>query len=57
MTGDSATVPSEEGVGGYEPAGSAGTGECGCDRAEQGPVIVVECGSVDLAAEDAELVV
>lgn len=55
VAGDSATVPSEQGVGGDEPAGSARSGERGCDGAQQRPVIVAECGSVDLAAQDGEL--
>ena len=33
-----------------------GSGECGGDGAEQGPVVVVDCGSVDLSAQDGELV-
>jgi hypothetical protein len=55
VVGDSPAMPSEEGVGGDEPAGSTTPGECGCDRAEQRLVAVVECRSVDLAAQDAEL--
>ena len=51
VAGDSAPMPSEQGVGGDEPAGSARPGECGCDRAEQGAVVVVECWPVDLAAQ------
>ncbi len=56
VAGDSATVPSEQGVGGDDPAGSARPGECGCDGAEQCAVVVAELGPVDLAAEDGELV-
>lgn len=56
VAGDSATVPSEQGVGGDEPAGSTRPGERGGDRSEQGPVTVVECGPVDLAAQYGELV-
>ena len=55
MASDSAPMPSEEGVRGDEPAGSARPGERGCDPGEQGAVVVVECGSVDLAAQDGEL--
>ena len=56
MAGDAATVPSEQGVGGDDPACSSWAGECGGDGAEQGAVGVVECGLVDLAAWDGELV-
>ena len=48
-------MPSQQRLGSDEPAGSTGTGERGCDRTEQGPVVVVEFGSVDLAAQDGEL--
>ena len=50
VAGDASSVPAQEGVGGDEPAGSLWTRECSCDRAEQGPVIVVEGWPVDLAA-------
>jgi hypothetical protein len=56
VTGDASSVPSEQSVGCDEPAGSAWPGECGCDHSEQGPVSIVECGPVDLAVKDAELV-
>ncbi len=55
VASDSPAMPSEEGVGGDEPAGSTKPGERGCDRAQQRPVIVAECGPVDLAAQDGEL--
>ena len=51
----SAPVPSEEGVGGDEPAGSTRPGECGCDGAEQDAVVVGDLGSADLATQDGEL--
>ncbi len=44
VASDSPPMPSEEGVGGVEPAGSTRPGERGCDRAQQGPVIVVSAG-------------
>ena len=50
VAGDALSVLSQQGVGGDEPAGSLGTGECGCDRVEQGPVVVVEGGPVYLSA-------
>ena len=53
---DTSPVPSQEGIGGDDPAGSSSAGERCRDGAEQGPVLVVEVGSVDLSAEDAELV-
>ena len=55
-SGDAFAVPSEEGVGGDDPAGSPWAGECGCDRAEHSSVVVVEVGSAVLALEDGELV-
>ena len=50
VASDSAPMPPEQGVGGDEPAGSTTPGECGCDGTEQRVVVVLECGSVDLAA-------
>jgi hypothetical protein len=49
-SGYAAAVPSEEGVGCDDPACSVWSGECCGDCTEQGLVVVVECGSVDLAA-------
>ena len=48
--GDALLVPSEQGVGCDDLACSVWTGECGGDRAEQGPVVVVNDGLVGLAA-------
>ena len=48
MTGDAVTVPAEEGVGCDDPAVSILAGERCCDRAEQGPIIVVNGGSAVL---------
>ncbi len=56
MAGDESSVPSQEGVGGDDPASSVWAGERGGDGAEQGPIIVVDFGSVDLSAEDADFV-
>ena len=56
VTGDAATVPLEQGVGCDDPACSTWAGERGGDRAEHGAVSVVDGGSVDLTAEDGELV-
>ena len=50
MAGDSATKPSQQGVKGDKPAGSNGMGECGGERAEQGPVAPRELGPRVLAA-------
>ncbi|MFT5267289.1 MAG: hypothetical protein ACI88C_000713 [Acidimicrobiales bacterium] len=48
--GDALLVPSEQGVGCDDLACSSWAGECGGDRAEQGPVVVVNDGLVGLAA-------
>ena len=56
VAGDSAAMPAQERVGRDEPAIAAVSGECGGDRAEQGPVLISECRSVVLAAQDRELV-
>ena len=56
VASDAPSVPAQQGVGGDELAGSSGPRERGCDGAEQGAVVVVECWSVDLAAQDCELV-
>ena len=56
VAGDASAVPAQQRVGCDDPAVAAWAGERGGDRAEQGPVVVVERGSVDLAAEDGELV-
>ena len=50
VSGDSSAVPSQQGVRCDDPAVPSWPGESGGDRAEQCPVVVVECGSVDLAA-------
>ncbi|MCP4961666.1 MAG: hypothetical protein GY925_20665 [Actinomycetia bacterium] len=50
VAGDAATVPSQKCVWGDDPVCSLWAGERGGDGAEQGSVVVVECGSVDLAA-------
>ena len=50
VSGDVSAVPSEEGVGGDDPACSLWAGERGGDGAEQGSVGVVDGGSGDLAA-------
>ena len=52
----SSSMPTEEGVRRDDPAGSSLSGERGGDGAKQGPVVVAEYGSVDLAAQDADLV-
>ena len=49
MTGDAASMPSEERVGCDDSSCSSWAGERGGDGAEQCPVVVVECWSVDLA--------
>jgi len=56
VTGDAASMPSEQGVGRDDPACSSWAGERGGDGAEQGPVAVVDRWSVDLAAKDRNLV-
>ena len=56
VSGDAAAVPAEQGVGGDQPACPSWAGERGGDRSEEGSIIVVECWSVDLAAQDGELV-
>ena len=50
VTSDAASVPAQQCFGCDDPTRSFGAGERGSDRAEQGSVGVVECGSVDLAA-------
>ncbi len=52
VTGYAAAVPAQKRVGGDEPTRAQPSGECGRDRAEQSPVVVVERGSIDLAAEN-----
>ena len=47
---DALSVPSQEGFGGDGPAGGFGPGECGSDGAQQGPVVIAEGRSCDLAA-------
>ncbi len=50
VSGDASSVPPQECVGGDQPAGASWAGERGCDRPEQGPVIIVDCGPLDLSA-------
>ena len=56
VAGDSLPVPAQQGVGGDEPAGASGAGECVGDRAKQGPIVVVEVGLVVLSAQHHQLV-
>jgi hypothetical protein len=56
VSGDSSAVPAEQRVGGDDPAGASWAGERGGDGTEQGPITVVDFESVDLAADDGELV-
>jgi hypothetical protein len=44
VAGDPSAVPAQQGVGGDEPAGASGPGECLSNRAEQCPIVVVELG-------------
>ena len=41
VAGDASSVPSQQSVGRDKPAMPAGPGERGCDRTEQGPVVIV----------------
>ena len=56
MAGDPSSVPPQECVWRDEPALASWAGERGGDGAEQGSIRVVDFGSVDLAADDGELV-
>ena len=56
VAGDASSVPSQQGVGRDEPAGSLWTRERCRDGAEQGPIVVVERGSAYLAAQYGVLV-
>jgi hypothetical protein len=56
VAGDAPSLPAQKGVGGDDPARSSWAGERGGDRAQDGPVVIADCGPVDLSAEDAELV-
>jgi len=56
VPGDTAAMPAQLRVGGDEPAEPEPTGEDGGDRAEKGPVVVIDGWSVDLAAKHGELV-
>ena len=49
VSGDASAVPSQQGVRCDDPACSSWPGESGGDGAEQGPITVVNGGSVDLA--------
>lgn len=50
------SVPAQQGLGCDDPAVAESAGECGGDGAEQGAVVVVEFGSVDLSSQHLELV-
>ena len=56
VAGDAPSVPPQQSVGRDEPAGASWSGERGGDRAEQGPVVVVELGPVVLSAKHHQLV-
>jgi len=56
VPGDAAAMPSQQRFGSHDPAVAESAGECGGDRAEQGPVVVIEGWSVNLAAKNHELV-
>ena len=56
VSGDAASVPTEQGVGGDDPSDTSWARERSCDRAEKGPVIVGRLRLFDLAAQDGELV-
>ena len=60
VVGDALAVPPQHGLGGDGPTRVQPLGECGAsvvgDDAEQGPVLIVEVGSVVLATRDGELV-
>ena len=53
---DTSSVPAQESVGCDEPSVAAGPGECLGDGAEQRPVVIAQCGPLDLAAKHDELV-
>ncbi len=50
MLGDSFAVPAKQRLGCDQPALAKWAGECRGDGAEQGPVVVVDGWSLDLAA-------
>ena len=54
--GDSLAVPSQQRLGRDDPAVAELAGECCGDRAEQGPVVIGERGSRDLASQHGVLV-
>ena len=56
MAGDSASMPTQQGVGCDEPAGSVPSRQGRRDRTEQGPVLIGEGWSAVLAVQDCELV-
>ena len=56
VSGDAASVPAQQRVGGDQPPGSARPRERGRNRSEQAAVGVGELGSVDLSAQHSELV-
>ena len=56
VAGDSASMPTQQGLWCNEPAGSLRSGQGRRDGAEQGPILVGERWSVVLSAQDCELV-
>jgi len=56
MPGNASAVPAQQRVGGDDPAVAEPAGERGCDRPEQGPIVIVGSWPVDLAAEYLKLV-
>jgi hypothetical protein len=55
VSGDSSSVPAQQGLGRDDPALAQSAGECRGDRSEQGPVLVVRSGTADLAAKHDDL--
>ena len=56
VAGDSASVPTQQGLWRDEPASSPPSGQGRRDRTQQGPVLIGERWSVVLPAQDCELV-
>ena len=56
VPGDTVAMPAQQRVRGDEPASPEPTGEGSGDRAEKGPVVVIDGWSVDLAAKHGEVV-
>ena len=56
VSGDASAMPAQQSFRGDDPTDSAGVGERGTDRSEQGPIIIVDSGSIDLATQNGELV-